>query len=82
MKTKYKHIIFKPKKVVDGKLRWKICRTQPGCKRGNWGEVYYHCSCCRKGTKQWASSTFYSLSAAEHREVADFLDQLNKGGQT
>jgi len=76
MKT-YKHVIFRRK----NKRTWNAARRR----RDRSGRGWSWCHICIEAhdatAKAWLSWSFVGLSAAEHRDIADFLDQLNKEGK-
>ena len=72
MKTKYKHIIFRKKKHAWNGARRRLDRRGRG-----WSWCYISIA-FHEAAKVWLSWSFVGLTAAEHRDIADFLDQLNK----
>jgi hypothetical protein len=73
MKTKYKYIEFEP----NENQVWTMIDRRT--KRGAIGVCVYH-----GHWRQWVSahmSCLNDLTSHYHRDIADFLDQLNKEGK-
>lgn len=75
MKTKYKYIVFRRHQEGWQGARRRFDRAGRGW---NWRyiSIEFH-----DYTKRWLCWSFGGLSAQENRDIAYFLDQLNKGGK-